>query len=329
MYIEGSLTDAGGLLVGHWTDLENVTGCTVVLCRTPCLASGEVRGGAPGTRETDLLAPGRLVERVDAVVLSGGSAFGLAAADGVMQWLREHGRGYPTAALPVPIVPAAILYDLAVGNPVWPDAAAGWAAAAAAAEQFETGSVGAGTGATVGKFTGLDRATKGGIGTAAVYGRGGLVVSALAGVNALGNVVDPTTGAVIAGARGDDGFVDFAALYGGAGRAGAGAAPTPTAAGPLEHTAIAVVATNAGLGRTELHRVAQVAQDGLARAIRPVHTQHDGDAVFTLSTGDVPADLVLVGEMAAEALAGAVVQAVLAATSLGGIPARRDLPGRR
>ena len=192
--MSATLTDVGGLLVGHWTDPESITGCTVVLCEEPHPASVDVRGGAPGTRETDLLAPGRLVERVDAIVLSGGSAFGLAAAQGTVQWLYEHGRGFPTGVVPVPIVPAAIIFDLWLGRPEWPGPEAGYAATAAASPLFETGCVGAGTGATIGKFAGLAAAMKSGIGTASLTTVDGLVVAALMVVNALGSVVDPSTG---------------------------------------------------------------------------------------------------------------------------------------
>lgn len=311
---QGGLTDAGGLRVGHWTDRENVTGCTVIVCDEACPASVEVRGGAPGTRETDLLAPGRLVERVDAIVLAGGSAFGLAAAQGAMHWLHEHHRGFAVAHLRVPIVPAAVIFDLLLGRPTWPGPDAGYAAAAAAASTFETGSVGAGTGASVGKFAPPASAMKSGLGTTAIALPDGLVVAALMVVNALGNVVDPNTGATVAGAHTSQGFVPFAAglAHGRDGEA-------------VCNTTIGVVATNAALGKTELNRVAQMAQAGMARAIRPVFTQHDGDTLFALSTGSLQADLSMVGTLAAEVVAGAIVDAVRAATSLAGLPALRDI----
>jgi L-aminopeptidase/D-esterase-like protein len=307
----GHLTDIAGLRVGHWSDFDALTGCTVVLCERPFVASVEVRGGAPGTRETDLLAPGRLVERVDAILLTGGSAFGLAAADGVVRWLREQGRGHPTAVVPVPIVPAAVIFDLAIGAPAWPDTNAGYAAVAAATVGEERGCIGAGVGATVGKFAPGGTPMKSGVGSACLHGAGGLRVGALAIVNALGNVIDPASGHVLAGARVDGAFADFCAGY---------------SAGPLENTTIAVVATNADLGRTDLWRLSQMAQNGLARSLRPVHTQYDGDAVFSLATGAVQANLSLVGALAADALALAVADAALAARSLGGLLARRDLP---
>jgi len=215
----------------------------------------------------------------------------------------------------VPIVPAAIVFDLAIGSATWPGPEAGYEAAAKASREFETGSVGGGTGATVGKFLGLPAATKSGLGTACIEGPGGLMAAALVIVNALGNVVDPGSERILAGARlPEGGFADFGAPWeGGVGDA------------PLANTTVAVVATNGFLDRVGAYRMAQVAHDGLARAIRPVHTQYDGDTVFSLATGQVGADLNLVAIMAADALAAAVVQAVLAARTLGGVPARRDL----
>jgi len=312
---QGQLSDVSGIRVGHWTDRESLTGCSVILCEQPFVCSVDVRGGAPGTRETDLLVPGRLVEQVDAIVLAGGSAFGLAAADGVMRWLHERGRGYPTGVVPVPIVPAAIIFDLGLGRPAWPDAAAGYAAAAAAAREFETGCVGAGTGASVGKFLDPLQATKSGLGTASLRGPGGLIVAALAVVNALGNVVRSPDSKVIAGARlPTGGFADFMSQH---------IQPAP----PFGNTVIGVVATNATLSRPGAQRVAQVAHDGIARAIRPAHTLHDGDTIFVLATGEVGADLSLVGEFGAEAFALAIVNAVLTATACGGLPAARDVAG--
>jgi len=282
----------------------------VVLCERSVTASGEVRGGAPGTRETDLLLPGRLVQQVDAILLAGGSAFGLAAADGVMRYLREQGRGQPTEVMPVPIVPAAILYDLAVGKPAWPGPEEGYRAAATATVEFQCGCVGAGAGATVGKMLGTARATKSGVGTASLAGEGGLVVSALAVVNALGSVYDPETGALLAGPR------PYDATEGGAG----------LGVPPAGNTVIAVVATNAKLNRTQAWHMAQTAHDGMALAVRPAHTLYDGDTVFTLATGEVDAEPVLVDALGAQALAAAIVHAVLAATSAGGLPAARDIP---
>jgi L-aminopeptidase/D-esterase-like protein len=316
-----AITDVPGIEVGHWTDLAAATGCTVVLCRSGAVGGVDVRGGAPGTRETDLLRPECLVERVHAVLLAGGSAFGLAAADGVMRYLEEQGIGFDTGVAKVPIVPAAVLFDLAIGRAdVRPGPDAGYAACQAATRgPVAEGNVGAGTGATVGKMLGSGLAVKSGLGTAS-QAIGGLVVGALVVVNALGDVVDPATGRILAGARAptDTGFVDALVIA----RAGLAQA----LAG--RNTTLGVVATNAALSKAQAHKVAQMAHDGLARTIRPVHTPFDGDAVFALSTGDLPADAGLVGTIAAEVLAEAVLHAVRAAQSLHGIPALRDLETR-
>lgn len=295
----GSITDVAGLRVGHWTDRERLTGCTVLMTDESYVASVDVRGGAPGTRETDLLLPGRLVERVDAIVLAGGSAFGLSAADGVMRYLWERGRGHATAGGPVPIVPAAIIFDLALGEAVWPCPDEGYLAASAAAVDFARGCVGAGTGATVGKMAG--GATKSGLGTASVHGADGLVVGTMAVVNSLGNVYDPSTGVLVAG----------------------GALPAREEAGEPGpgNTLIAIVATNAQLDRAQAWRLAQVAHDGIALTVRPAHTLYDGDTVFSLATGQVPANPVFVAAMAVEALAAAILDAVLSAEPAGGLPA--------
>jgi L-aminopeptidase/D-esterase-like protein len=322
--VDGSLTDVAGLAVGHWTDEDAATGCTVVLCDGDGAVAGvDVRGSAPGTRETDLLDPVNVVQRVHAVLLGGGSAFGLDAACGVARWLEARGRGVEVGSLRVPIVPAAVLFDLAVGRPdVRPDAAAGEAACEAASTAPVTqGSVGAGTGAAVGKLTGFERATKSGLGSAGLRLAGGVTVGALVAVNAAGDVVDPASGAVVAGPRRDDGgFVRSSEwLCEHAPRIGVG-----------ENTTLAVVATDAELTKPEVAKVAQMAHDGLARTIDPVHTMLDGDAVFALATGaaGVRADVTAVGAAAATALAQAVLAAVRGATSLVGVPAVRDLaPG--
>jgi L-aminopeptidase/D-esterase-like protein len=317
--MHNALTDVSGLKVGHWTNLEAATGCTIVLCPEGAVAGVDVRGSAPGTRETDLLDPTNLVEKVNAILLSGGSAFGLAAAEGVMRWLEERGYGYDAGVAKVPIVPAAILFDLGIGSSiVRPDAAAGYAACEAATDgPVAQGNVGAGTGATVGKMLGMAQATKGGLGTASRQTGGGVVVAALVVVNALGEVVDPNTGRIIAGARSPEGdrFVPSVELM--ASRMGGG--------GALENTTLAVVATNAALTKVGVTKVAQMAHDGLARVIRPAHTMFDGDASFALSYGDKSADVNLVGALAAEVVAGAVLSAVRSAESLAGIPAVRDL----
>jgi len=313
----GSLTDVAGLAVGHWTSDRRPTGCTVVLCPGGAVAGVDVRGGAPGTRETDLLRPENAVAEVHAVLLTGGSAFGLAAADGVMRWLEARGHGLPVGPqdrpdpVRVPIVPAAVLFDLWLGDwHVRPDADAGFAActAASGAPPAE-GSVGAGAGATVGKLFGLAHAMRGGIGTAALRA-GGFTVGALVAVNALGDVLD-AEGRVIAGARGADGRTlrdSTAALCG-------GAAPQ----GPLRGSAttIGVVATDAVLTKAQATKLASLAHHGLSRSVSPL-TLSDGDTLFALATGRVaaPAELTLLGTLAAEAVACAVRRAVRAATPL-------------
>ena len=320
--MDGSLTHVSGLSVGQWTDPEAATGCTVVLCDGEGAVAGvDVRGSAPGTRETDLLDPVAVVQRVHAVLLAGGGAFGLDAASGVMRWLEARGRGVEMGALRVPIVPAAVLFDLPFGRPdVRPDAAAGEAACTAASGQpVSQGSVGAGTGATVGKIAGLEHATKGGLGSAAVQLAGGVIVGAMAAVNAAGDVVDPASGAVIAGSRLPGGGFLRAAdwLREHAPQVGVG-----------QSTTLAVVATDAELTKAEAAKVAAMAHDGLARTIDPVHTMLDGDTVFALATGaaGVHADVSAVGAAAAAALAEAVLAAVREATSLAGVPAARDVP---
>ena len=318
----GSLTDVRGLTVGHWTDLEAATGCTVVLCDGDGAVAGvDVRGSAPGTRETDLLDPVNAVQRVHAVLIGGGSAFGLDAAGGVMHWLEEQGRGVEVGALRVPIVPAAVLFDLPVGRPdVRPDAAAGEAACEAAGRgPVPQGCVGAGTGATVGKVPGFEHATKSGLGSASVRLAGGVTVGALVAVNAAGDVVDPASGSVVAGPRREGGgFI----------RTTEWLREHPPEVGVGQSTTLAVVATDAELTKPEAAKVAQMAHDGLARTIDPVHTMLDGDTVFALATGaaGVRADVTAVGAAAAAALAEAVLAAVGEATSLAGVPAVRDLP---
>ena len=314
------LTAIAGIEVGHHTLAARPTGCTVVLTEAGAAAAVDVRGASPGTRETALLHPQNSVQQVHAVVLSGGSAFGLAAADGVMRYLDERGVGYRTRAARVPIVPAAILYDLGVGDPaVRPGTDCGYRAARAArGDGVDEGSVGAGAGATVGKLGGPGRAMKGGVGTALIELPDGLQVAALMAVNAVGDVHDPATGALIAGVRSGDGrrLVGAGALL---------REPAPDA--PGENTTIGVVATNAALDKAQLGVVARMAHDGLARAVRPAHTPVDGDTIFALSTGgrEAPADLLRIGALAAEATAEAIVRGVRAARGLPGYPAVRDL----
>jgi L-aminopeptidase/D-esterase-like protein len=322
----GGLTDVSGLRVGHFTDPRRPTGCTVVLAEPAAVCGVDVRGGAPGTRETDLLDPVNSVQAVDAVLLTGGSAFGLDAATGVVRYVEEKGLGFPVGVGRVPIVPAAVLFDLAVGDwTIRPDARAGYEAARAASRgPVAEGSVGAGAGATVGKLFGVAGAMKGGLGTASVRRPDGVVVAALVAVNAVGDVVDPDTGRVLAGARRGDGKD----LRGTVAALAAGATPGRPLSG--QNTCIGVVATNVRLTKTEATKVAQMAHDGLARAVRPVHTPWDGDTLFALSTGAVDAAeaVMLVGALAAEVVSRAVVRGVRAAKGLPSYPSASDLAGR-
>lgn len=314
-----TVTRIPGIKVGHFTDADAVTGCTVLLCPPKTVGAVDVRGGAPGTRETDLLAAHNLVEEVSAVLLSGGSAFGLAAADGVMRWHVERGLGYQSrSGLVVPIVPAAILFDLTIGEPgAYPGADAGYQACSnATADPVAMGSVGAGTGARIAAIFGNERASKGGLGSASVMLPGGLIVAALMAVNAVGNVIGED-GNILAGLRAadDSGFVSVLD------------AMTALASEKLperENTVIGVVATNGALTKAQLQKVAQMAHDGIARAVNPAHTLYDGDTIFALATGDKSADTTLVGAHAAEMVAKAIRRAALQATSLAGVRAVRD-----
>ena len=317
-----TLTAVPGIKVGHFTLSGRPTGCTVVVTEGGVMAGVDVRGAAPGTRETELLSPLNTVDRVHAIVLAGGSAFGLDAASGTVRWLEERGAGFDTGVVRVPIVPSAILFDLGVGDPkIRPDAECGYrAAAAASSNPVAEGSVGAGAGATVGKMRGRGRAVKGGIGSAAIRLSNGLIVAALVAVNAFGDVIDPSTGAVVAGARADDdrSFADARRLL----REGGMAAPR---AG--ENTTLAVVATNARLSKAAATKMAAMAHDGFARTISPVHTPVDGDTIFALATGARDGDdsLLVIGALAAEVTAEAVLRGVRQATTAGGVPAIRDL----
>lgn len=309
----GSITDVAGIEVGHFTDTRRPTGCTVVLAQDGAVAGVDVRGAAPGTRETDLLSPVNLVDRVHAVMLAGGSAWGLDAASGAMRWLEERGVGFDVRVGRLPIVPAAVLFDLLLGDArIRPDAAAGYAACeAASARRPSEGNVGAGTGAAVGKIFGIDRAMKGGIGTASLTVNG-VTVGALVACNALGDVLDPDTAQVVAGARtaGGKKLMDTRrALL-------RGEMPRPLLAGT--NTTIGVIATDAVLTKVQATKLAQMAHDGLARSINPVHTMSDGDTLFALATGRSTSEpgMMVLGTMAAEVTARAVLRAVRAARGL-------------
>jgi L-aminopeptidase/D-esterase-like protein len=328
------LTAVDGIKVGHFTLSERPTGCTVILVDGDGAVGGvSQRGGAPGTRETNLLDPLNTVDKVNAVVLSGGSAFGLDSAQGVVRYLDEHNVGYKTAAGVVPIVPAAILFDLGFGGnaKIRPTAECGYKAATAATDgPVAEGNVGAGAGATVGKMGGVVEhpgypagrrlPMKAGIGSAAIALPNGLVVGAIVAVNAVGDIIDPDTGKVVAGSRNPDNtLADVRKLLRG------GEIGTRPRAG--ENTTIGLVATNAKLSKNDINRVALMADDGFARAINPSHTAGDGDTVFALATGRWTGDatVTLVGALAAEAMADAIVRAATQATSSNGLPAARDL----
>jgi L-aminopeptidase/D-esterase-like protein len=327
----GGLTDVDGLVVGHFTDERRPTGCTVVLFEKGAVAGVDVRGAAPGTRETDLLNPINTVQKVHALVLTGGSAFGLETATGVMRYLEEHGIGFAVGSSIVPIVPAAVLLDLGIGDPkIRPDAKAGYEACRAASKTTpQEGNVGAGAGATVGKLFGMHGAMKSGVGTASIHvGSSGLVVAAIVAVNALGDVRDASTGNILAGARAPSGdaFLDSAAQI----RRGA-TLSAPNVLKPGGNSTIGIVATNAVLNKMEATKMAQMAHDGLARTINPIHTAVDGDTIFAAATGTsaVKADITTIGSLAAEAMAHAVNRAVRAARSVPGLPAHRDLASLR
>ena len=309
----GSITDVAGIEVGHFTDTRRPTGCTVVIAREGAVGGVDVRGAAPGTRETDLLAPTHLVDRVHGILLAGGSAWGLDAATGVVQWLEEQGVGLPVGPVRLPLVPGAVLFDLLVGDAsIRPDAAAGYRACElASAKAPAEGNVGAGAGAGVGKIFGIERAMKGGVGTASVTVEG-ITVGALIACNALGDVIDPDTGLPIAGARTRNGksLIDSRrALL-------RGEPPKPHLAGT--NTTIGVIATDAVITKAQASRLATVGHDGLARSINPVHTMSDGDTLFTLGTGRAGKSLgmMVLGTMAAEAVALAVVRAIRAAQGI-------------
>jgi L-aminopeptidase/D-esterase-like protein len=308
------ITEINGITVGHYTDEKNITGCTVILCPPKTVASCDVRGSSPGSRELMLLAPEKQMQEVHAVLLSGGSAYGLGAANGVMQFLAERNIGYKTPWAIVPIVPTAIIFDLNIGSAsVFPTPENAYAACTNAAVQFEQGSVGAGTGAVAGKWNGFQHAMKGGIGSASLR-IGDVVVGAIAVVNAVGDIVDEQ-GVIIAGAQQEGRF------FGAENRMQA--LNTPHLLVRNTNTTLAVVASNARLTKVDTYRAAQRVHDGMARAIIPCHTTFDGDASIALSTGEVTAPIDLVAEMCAEATAAAIRNAVLHAHGRGGVAGLR------
>lgn len=322
-----TLTAVPGIKVGHHTLTERSTGCTVILIDGEGATGGVAqRGGAPGTRETDVLQPSNTVDKVNAVVMSGGSAFGLDSATGAMKWLEEHDLGWTTRAGKVPIVPAAVIFDLPVGdNPkIRPSADCGYrAASGAVATKVIEGTIGAGAGATVGKSGGFGRAMKAGIGSYSITLPNGLIVAAIVAVNAVGDIIDPETGKVVAGVRNPDGtFADARKIF----RSGG----INTSPRPGENTTIGVVATNARLSKAQAQRIAMMADDGFGRAIFPAHTPADGDTVFALATGQWTgeADIMQIGALAADVVSRAIVRSATEATGIPNYPAVRDLTKR-
>jgi len=310
-----SITDVPGIKVGHATKLDALTGCTVILCEEGATAGVDVRGSAPGTRETDAIRPTTLVEKVNAVLLAGGSAFGLDAAAGVMQFLEERDYGFKVRSkVRVPIVPAAVIFDLLIGNSkIRPDKEMGYVACQnAKTGVIQEGNVGAGTGATVGKILGINRCMKSGVGTSSIFIKEQVIVGAIAVVNALGDVVDPYTGVILAGARDlrTDKFIDTVKKM----------LSQKNTIKDIANTTIGVIATNAYLDKSSATKVAQMAHDGLAKVTRPVHTMADGDTIFALSTGNLTTDVNVIGIAAAEVMAMAVIRAVKTAKSIINIP---------
>jgi L-aminopeptidase/D-esterase-like protein len=327
MKLSNAITDIPGILVGHAQDDTALTGCTVILYEKGAVGGVDQRGGAPGTREVDALHPMHLVSKVHGIVLAGGSAFGLEAATGVMRYLEEKNVGFDTRIVRVPIVPAAILFDLGIGRAdVRPDAAMGYLACQnASSDPPAEGNVGAGTGATVGKILGGGQCMKSGVGTASMEIGAGVIVGAIVAVNAFGDVIDPSTGQIIAGARSKD----VGPLHIGAAGYFADTLQvmqtligrTALGFGSRGNTVIGVVATNAKLDKEQVNKVAQMAHDGLARTIRPAHTMLDGDTIFALATGEHAADVNIVGAFAAQVFAQAILRAVRAAKPVAGLPA--------
>jgi len=318
----GSITDVTGIKVGHEQDTTALTGCSVIMCENGAVGGVDQRGGAPGTRETDLLRPMHLVEKVHAILLAGGSAFGLDAASGVMRYLEEHKFGFDVRVAHVPIVPSAILFDLEVGDSrVRPDAAMGYRACQkATSPMLAQGNIGAGAGASVGKLFGIKHAMKSGIGTASMHLGGGVVIGAIIAVNAFGDIVDPATHQLIAGVHnGKGGLTDTLASM------QTFKGPTKLRLASMHNTVIGVVATNAKLTKESVNKVAQTAHNGLARTIRPAHTMFDGDTIFALSTQHKSADINILASFAPEVVAHAIFNAVATAEEAGGLPSARSL----
>ncbi len=336
LHNSNSITDIPGILVGHASDPDALTGCTVILTETGAVAGVDQRGGAPGTRETDALRPCHLVQRAHAVLLTGGSAFGLDAASGVMKYLEERGVGFQTAAGNVPIVPAAVLFDLIIGrSDIRPDAEMGYQACLNATDKpVEEGNVGAGSGATAGKIFGIDGAIKTGVGSASIHLQDNVIVAALVVVNPFGDIIDPNRDIIIAGARRPstpEGVKSEISPYADTlevmkGMSSDSSLQTRRFSG---NTIIGVIATNVKMNNEQINQVAQMAHDGVARTIRPAHTMVDGDTLFALSLGKKTADLSLVGALAAEAVSQAIIRSVWAANPAGGLPSAASMKGQQ
>jgi L-aminopeptidase/D-esterase-like protein len=323
-----TITEVPGIQVGHASDFKALTGCTVILCEEGAIGGLDIRGTAAGTRQIDALNHLHLVDKIHAILLSGGSAFGLDAAGGVMAFLEEKGKGFDVIMTKVPIVPAAIIFDFGIGNfRVRPDYKMGYEACLNASKEVEEGSVGVGTGATIGKLFGIDRAMKGGLGTSSIRGPKGLIVGAIIVVNAFGDVIDPNSNQILAGARKSKKSLQLAnsskwMKQGVTRKKFAAITPSESAA---FNTTLGVIATNANLSKKEVHQVAQIAHSGLAKVISPLHTTFDGDLIFALSLGKKKADVNTIGLLGEAALIDAVKRAVIKADGFEVIPAYKDL----
>ncbi len=323
MRSRNAITDVPGIRVGHASDFDALTGCTVILCEEGAVGAVDIRGTAAGTRQVDALTFLHLIDRIHAILLTGGSAFGLDAAGGVMGFLEEEGKGFQVIETKIPIVPTAVIFDLGIGDfRVRPDRQTGYRACLNASEKVEEGSIGVGTGATVGKLFGMDRAMKGGVGTSGIRGPNGLVVGTLAVVNAFGDVVDPSSGRILVGARKSKSSLRLADS---SKWIREGVARKEFGAPPAFNTTLGVIATNADLSKKELHQVAQIAHSAFAKTVSPVHTTFDGDMVFAISLGKQKANVNTVGVLGEASLMESVKRAVTLADGFGILPAYRDI----
>jgi L-aminopeptidase/D-esterase-like protein len=325
-----AITDVPGIMVGHASDFKALTGCTVILCEEGAVGAVDIRGTAAGTRQIDALTHLHLVDKIHAILLAGGSAFGLDATGGVMTYLEEKGKGFDVIKTKIPIVPTAVIFDFGIGDfLVRPDHKMGYQACLNASKKVEEGSVGAGTGATVGKLFGIERAMKGGVGTSSIRGPKGLMVGALVVVNAFGDVLDPDSKQLLVGARKSKKSFELSNsskwMKQGVTRKQFGAITPPDST--AFNTTLGVIATNANFTKKELHQVAQIAHSGLAKVISPLHTTFDGDLVFALSLGKKKADVNTIGLLGEVVLIESVKRAVTKAKGFGIIPTYQDIVG--